>query len=69
MQLQLFSNAVVSLAALQLRLGPPFWCLGRCQAVDVNQVAALKQKTCRDTLPLHARLLMQARLRKHALLA
>jgi hypothetical protein len=26
----------------------------------VNQVAALKQKTCRETLPLHARLLMQA---------
>jgi hypothetical protein len=31
-------------------------------ASGVNQLAALQQKTCRDTLPLHARLLLQARL-------
>jgi hypothetical protein len=36
------------------------------QAVLVNQVAALYQKTCRDTQPLHAKLLTHARLRMHA---
>jgi hypothetical protein len=40
-------------------------CIGTAEAV-VNQVEHPSRKTCRDTLPPNARLLLLARLRMHA---